>query len=89
MFSKTFLCSFLPFQLLFRHQLIFTGQEESQDHNLLHDLHVSQLYTLHPMVQFGIYKLMEYFTQVFRNVPNYSFFQQNSNRKLVMLIFFF
>ena len=35
----------------------------------------------------NFHKLMEYFTQVFRNMPKYSFFQHISNYKLVMLIF--
>ena len=35
----------------------------------------------------NFHKLMEYFTQVFRNIHNYSFFQHNSNCKLAMLIF--
>ena len=35
----------------------------------------------------NLHKLMKYFTQVFRNVANYLFFQQNSKCKLVMRIF--
>ena len=37
----------------------------------------------------NFHKLMEYFTQVLRNMPNYSLFQHNSNCKLAMLIFIF
>ena len=32
----------------------------------------------------NFHKLMEYFTQAFRNMPNYSFFQNSSSCKLVM-----
>ena len=35
----------------------------------------------------NFHKLMEYFTQAFRNMPNYSFFQNSSNCKLFMLVF--
>ena len=37
----------------------------------------------------NFHKWMEYFTQVFRNMLSYSFFQHNSNSRLAILIFIF
>ena len=88
MFSKTF---FIFFFCLFNW---FFGANKYILNRNLKTITYSKIYKFHSYFPSNVtvksfYKLMEYFTQVFRNMPNYSSLQHNSNCKIAMLIFIF